>query len=284
MQSRLILVAGTALTLLVFSLLYVDASHRRRLEGQVEERTRELVLARDEAESASRAKTAFLATVSHELRTPLNAIIGFSSVLLQEKLGDEQRRQLAIINRSGMQLLELIKEILDITSIEAGHLVIHAESVDLVQLIREQCESLQLQAREAGLALELACGEAVVVRVDVGRVQQVIRNLVSNALKFTDHGSVTVRCRADGPMARVEIEDTGIGIPEDQLATLFNPFQRAANHVGRNRPGTGLGLAISRRIVETMGGQIGVSSEVGRGSRFWFTLPLEKAWGVKLRA
>jgi len=276
-QSRLIVVAGTALTLLVFSLLYVDANHRRRLAGQVQERTRELVLARDEAESASRAKTAFLATVSHELRTPLNAIIGFSTVLLQEKLGDEQRKQLTMINRSGMQLLDLIKEILDITSIEAGHLVVHPEPVDLVQLIREQCEPMQLQAREAGLELKMACGEAVVVRVDVGRLQQVIRNLVSNALKFTDHGSVTIHCRADGPMARVEIVDTGIGIPEDQLATLFNPFQRATNHLGKNRPGTGLGLAISRRIVEAMGGQIGVSSWVGQGSRFWITVPLEKA-------
>lgn len=275
-QSPLILVAGAALTLLVFSLLYIDASHRRRLEAQVQERTRELVVARDEAESASRAKTAFLATVSHELRTPLNAIIGFSAVLLQEPMGDEQRRQLGIINRSGMQLLDLIKEILDITSIEAGHLVMKPVPVDLAQLLREQCESMQLQARDAGLALGLACEASVMVRADRGRLQQVVRNLISNALKFTDHGAVTIRCRVEGTVARVEVEDTGIGIPEDQLPTLFNPFQRVSNWTGQNRPGTGLGLAISRRLIEAMGGEIGVSSTVGRGSRFWFTLPVQE--------
>jgi signal transduction histidine kinase len=275
-QSPLILVAGAALTLLVFSLLYVDAHHRRRLESQVQERTRELVLARDQAESASRAKTAFLATVSHELRTPLNAIIGFSAVLLQEAGGDVQRRQLEIINRSGMQLLDLIKEILDITSIEAGHLVMNPVPVNLSQLIHEQCELMQLQAREAGLSLELGCEDEVMVRADAGRLQQVVRNIVSNALKFTDRGGVTVRCRVDGAVARVEVEDTGIGIPEDQLPALFSPFQRASSRFVHNRPGTGLGLAISRRLVEAMGGRIGVRSVAGEGSVFWFTLPLER--------
>jgi signal transduction histidine kinase len=278
-QSGLILVAGVALSLLVFSLVNIDASHRRRLEAEVQQRTRELVLARDEAESASRAKTAFLATVSHELRTPLNAIIGFSAVLLQDAPGDEQRKQLAIINRSGLQLLELIKEILDITSIEAGYLVINPRPVQLSRLLSEQCESMQLQAREAGLALALVCQDSLVVRADVGRLQQVVRNLLSNALKFTDSGSVTIRCRAEGTMVRVELEDTGIGIPEEQMATLFNPFQRASTRAGQNRPGTGLGLAITRRLIEAMGGQVGVSSEVGRGSLFWFTLPMEPLGG-----
>lgn len=281
---ELILYGGLILSLLVFALLYVDASHRAGLERQIEERTRELVRARDEAESASRAKTAFLATVSHELRTPLNAVIGFSSVLLQDSLTEEQRKQLTIINRSGLQLLELIKEILDITSIEAGHMTMDVRPVPLVQLLREQCDTMQVQAREQGLALH--CPEVrdpIFVLADERRLLQVVRNLMSNALKFTDRGSVTLRCSVDDEMARVEVADTGIGIPKDQLPLLFNPFQRITDGAGRQRPGTGLGLAISRRLVEAMGGSIGVESTPGHGSRFWFTLPLARDVVVSVR-
>jgi signal transduction histidine kinase len=274
-QPAITLVCGVALSLLLFALLYLDASHRRDLERQVRERTRDLTHARDEAEGASRAKTAFLATVSHELRTPLNAIIGFSSVLLQDSLSDEQRKQLVIVNRSGLQLLELIKEILDITSIEAGQLTITVEEVALATLLREQCDALHVQARETGLTLRLdASPELLMVRADRSRLRQVVRNLISNALKFTDEGGVVVRCLPFGKLARVEVEDTGIGIPPGQLATLFTPFQRANNPGARQRAGTGLGLAISRRLVEAMGGRIGVASHVGRGSLFWFTVPL----------
>ena len=273
LESTLVLLTGGLLSLLVFSLLYAETRHRARLEEQVRERTLELEQARDEAEGASRAKSAFLATVSHELRTPLNAIIGFSSILLQDSLSSEQRKQLGIINRSGLQLLDLIKEILDITSIEAGHLAMHFEPVNLRQVLEEQCEVLQMQARDSGLYLRLVCEAPVTVVGDQGRLSQVVRNLVSNAIKFTDRGGVTVRCQVtEGNAAMVQVEDTGIGIPPEQHGTLFVPFQRGEKH-GAYRPGTGLGLAISRRLVEAMGGAIGFESVVGQGSRFWFTVP-----------
>jgi signal transduction histidine kinase len=276
-QPFIILGSGVALSLLIFALLYVDASHRARLERLVRERTRELVLARDEAESASRAKTVFLATVSHELRTPLNAIIGFSSVLLQDRPSEDQRKHLSVIHHSGLQLLDLIKQILDLTSIEAGQLAMNLESIPLDPLLKEQCDASSTQTRESGLTLRHdPCLDEVLVRADRGRLQQVVRNLLSNAIKFTDEGGVVVRCVTAGRMARIEIEDTGIGIPPAQVRALFNPFQRGAGPGARQRAGTGLGLAISRRLVEAMGGEIGVASEVGRGSLFWFTLPRTK--------
>jgi signal transduction histidine kinase len=277
-QPMIILGSGIALSLLIFALLYVDASHRARLERLVRERTRELVQARDEAETANRAKSVFLAAVSHELRTPLNAIIGFSSVLLQDRPSAEQRKQLSIINHSGLQLSDLIKEILDLTSIEAGQLAMHLESIPLDQLLKEQCDASYGATRDSGLTIRHdPHPDEVLVRADRGRLQQVLRYLLSNAIKFTDEGGVVVRCMTAGRMARVEVEDTGIGIPPSQVKTLFNPFQRGAAPGAKQRPGTGLGLAISRRLVEAMGGEIGVASEVGRGSLFWFTLPRTKA-------
>jgi signal transduction histidine kinase len=279
-QPTIILTSGLALSLLLFAVLYGETLHNRRLEKQVEARTRELLQARDEAQSASRAKSAFLATVSHELRTPLNAIIGFSTLLLEDSTIDaaERRKQLSIIHRSGMHLLDLIEEMLDLTSIEAGHIAVDIMPLRLHEVLAEQCESMQVQAHAARLDLRVeAVDHSLIVLADPVRLRQVVRNLLSNAIKFTDHGSVTIRARVDDGMARVEVEDTGIGIASDQQDSLFNRFQRIPDNTGRLRPGTGLGLSICRRLVEAMSGTAGVASEAGRGSVFWFTLPLARS-------
>jgi PAS domain S-box-containing protein len=252
--------------------------YRTEMEDLVRIRTNDLERARDDAETANRAKSTFLGTVSHELRTPLNAIIGFSSLLLESEGAfdaAEQRKQLSIIRESGHQLLDLIREILDIAAIEAGRLALEITCLDLCRVVDEQVLFARAEAGTRHLELLVTvCDPSIVVRADSRRVGQVIRNLVSNALKFTDHGQVTIDVTTDGVVARIEVEDTGIGISPDRRKELFVPFQRLRQDGESLRPGTGLGLAISRRLVEAMGGQIGATGAPGGGSCFWFTVPL----------
>ena len=248
----------------------------------------ELIQAKDAAENASRTKNAFLATVSHELRTPLNAIIGFSSLVRDGVLGPVPgplAHPLDIIHRSGQQLLDLVTEILDLTSIEAGNLRVDLAPQRLRPLLVEQCESLQVQTGERGIELRpVQCEDALEALVDRRRLSQVLRNLLSNAVKFTDQGHVVVSARRVSDRVVVEVCDSGIGIPPDQLAQLFRPFVRVRDGAGSVRPGTGLGLAISKRIVEAMGGEIGVDSRPAGGSRFWFSVPAVHAAAVPATA
>jgi PAS domain S-box-containing protein len=263
------------------SLAASEATLRRtndELERLVAARTRELTIARDQAEASNRIKDIFLATMSHELRTPLNSIIGFSEVMLSGitgELNDEQRTQLGIVNRSGHQLLGLITEVLDISKIEAGQVSLRPSRLVLRDLLQEEERIFELQARERGLEITFDCpDDTLQVMADPQRVRQVVANLLSNALKYTDAGTVALSVELDSGQACIAIRDTGIGIAAEDIGKLFQPFQRLTTRPGGSRDGTGLGLAISRRLVEAMGGRIGVSSEFGRGSRFWFTLPL----------
>lgn len=230
------------------------------------------------AEQANLAKATFLRTVSHELRTPLNAIIGFSKLMLGGSMGplqEPQLRPVEIIERSGQQLLVLVQELLDLSCVEAGSLIIRTERVGLRKILVEARDCVELDAVTRGLQmLEIDCDPAVEVRADPGRVAQVVRNLLSNAIKFTDEGTIQLAARLEGGVAIVEVTDTGIGIPTEHQARLFQPFQRIEPTSGPWRSGTGLGLSVSRRLIEMMGGTIGVDSADGHGSRFWFTLPL----------
>ncbi len=255
--------------------------YRGQLEETVERRTAELVLARDAAEAANKAKSAFLANVSHELRTPLNAILGFSAMLRGEPdLTGSQRENLDIINRSGEHLLRLINDVLEIAKIEAGRTQVAIAPFDPGAMVRDVADMMRLRAQGKGLQLllDLPSEFPRYIKGDEARLRQVLVNLTGNAVKFTEHGGVTIRLGVKynrGDRLLMEVEDTGPGIEPEDRERLFNPFVQVAEAGAQQ--GSGLGLTISRQFVELMGGTIGVESTVGKGSVFRVEVPVELA-------
>ena len=261
------------------------ARHMETLEDTVDERTRDLRLARDAAEAANAAKSDFLATMSHEIRTPMNGMMVMADMLAASDLPVRQRRYADIISRSGGSLLTIINDILDLSKIENGKLDLEHIPVSPEQLSLDAVSLFSERAREKGLDLTLCVSPKVPERViaDPTRLNQVITNLVNNALKFTEDGGVTINLAASDPLENgavrlvFAVDDTGVGIPQDKLPHIFDAFSQADQTTTRRFGGTGLGLAVCKRLVDAMGGRITVKSRVGKGSQFRFdvTVPIE---------
>lgn len=249
-----------------------------QLERQAEE-MRRLTAA---AERASQAKSQFLAAMSHEIRTPMTGVLGMADLLAAEGLSPAQQRHVDTIRTSGRYLLNILNDILDFSRIEAGRIDLERIDFALRDVIEQVSSMMSPQARDRGLELRLETtfAPSLVVRGDPTRLRQVLVNLIGNALKFSPGGIVTVRvgelvAPEHGPRLRFEVADTGIGIPNERQAELFQPFVQAESSTARNYGGTGLGLVICRSLVNAMGGVIGLESQPGQGSLFWFEVPLE---------
>jgi hypothetical protein len=264
--------------------VFEDINDRKKAEDERNKLTHLLTLAKEKAEESDRLKSAFLANISHEIRTPMNGILGFSELLKTPELAPEvQERYIEVIEQSGNRMLNIINDIVDISKIEAGQMIIHLDETNVNQLLRDLYVFFTPEASSKGIKLSVAAGltdKNSIIQTDHTKLAQVLTNLIKNALKFTKSGSIEFGYSAETThtlsLLTFFVRDTGVGIPKDQIHMIFERFRQGSVSLTRAYEGAGLGLSISKAFVEMLGGQIWVESELGKGSVFCFELPLNK--------